>query len=171
MRYKDIIILELENALKETKSVRMYKRYSVVLKHFQGFSNRDIPAIECLEEHTINKYIKTYTTQGIDGLSMKKPTGDPRKICWGSKRLKKCLDSLADHILLDDEQMICDNQAIQKIWFTKGVERKIWCRGLLSFFKNTLVKYESGKIVMILDNARIHHAKLIQPFLGEDKDR
>ncbi|MBE2914432.1 IS630 family transposase, partial [Anoxybacillus flavithermus] len=26
-------------------------------------------------------------------------------------------------------------------------------------------------IVMILDNARIHHAKLIQPFLKEHEDR
>jgi len=80
MRYKEIIILELENALKEAKSVRMYKRYSVVLKHFQGFSNRDISAMECLEEHIVGKYIKTYTTLGIDGLSMKKPTGAPRKL-------------------------------------------------------------------------------------------
>lgn len=31
-------VLELETAMTETKSVRMYKRYSVVLKHFQGFS-------------------------------------------------------------------------------------------------------------------------------------
>ncbi|MGL5749213.1 MAG: transposase, partial [Paraclostridium sp.] len=29
----------------------------------------------------------------------------------------------------------------------------------------------TGKIVMILDNARIHHAKLIQPFLEENKSR
>ena len=31
--------------------------------------------------------------------------------------------------------------------------------------------YPTGKIAMVLDNARIHHAKLIQPFLEENKDR
>ena len=41
----------------------------------------------------------------------------------------------------------------------------------LSFLENILGKYPTGKIVMILDNARIHHAKLIQPFLEENEDR
>lgn len=34
-----------------------------------------------------------------------------------------------------------------------------------------LKEYPKGKIVMILDNARIHHAKLIQPSLNEVKDK
>jgi len=37
--------------------------------------------------------------------------------------------------------------------------------------KGVLTKYSQGKIVMILDNSRIHHAKFIQPFLEENKDR
>jgi transposase len=41
----------------------------------------------------------------------------------------------------------------------------------LEFLKSVLAKYSQGKIVMILDNSRIHHAKLIQPFLEENKDR
>ncbi len=39
------------------------------------------------------------------------------------------------------------------------------------FLINVLDIYTEGKIVMVLDNARIHHAKLIQPFLEENKDR
>lgn len=39
------------------------------------------------------------------------------------------------------------------------------------FLINVLNIYTEGKIVMVLDNARIHHAKLIQPFLEENKDR
>ena len=39
----------------------------------------------------------------------------------------------------------------------------------LKFLENILAKYPTGKIVMILDNARIHHAKLIQPFLMKEK--
>ncbi|OKL35284.1 hypothetical protein BLL40_16170 [Domibacillus mangrovi] len=32
-----------------------------------------------------------------------------------------------------------------------------------------LIRYPTGQIVMILDNARIHHAKLIQPFLETNR--
>ena len=41
----------------------------------------------------------------------------------------------------------------------------------LDFLKTMLKLYPTGKIVMVLDNARIHHAKLIQPFLEENKNR
>ena len=42
---------------------------------------------------------------------------------------------------------------------------------LVTFLKTVLKQYPTGKIVMILDNDRIHHAKLIQPFLEKNKDR
>ena len=37
----------------------------------------------------------------------------------------------------------------------------------LSFLDNVLKKYPTGNIVMILDNAKIHHAKLLTGFLQE----
>lgn len=97
--------------------------------------------------------------------------------------------------------MIRDYQAIQKTWFIKGKQKSIPTYGknagvkligimdyvtgmvyceehekydakvFLEFIKVVLDKYPTGKIVMILDNAKIHHAKLIQPFLNEMKDR
>ncbi|MEG0578169.1 MAG: IS630 family transposase [Bacilli bacterium] len=280
MRYKEIMILELENALKETKSIRAYKRYSVLLNHFKGFNNREIASMVLVEEHTVGKYIKAYLSKGLAGLDIKKSTGAPRKlnpdqelklvdvitnntpdeVGFESRKnwtielirqwvinnfnilikhssmavilkrlnlsytrptyvlenadpvkqkkfvedfngLKKTLDGLVDHILFEDESMIRDYQAIQKTWFIKGKQRKIPTYGkhcgvklvgmlnyetgdvyceehekydaevFLGFLKNVLLKYTTGKIVMILDNARIHHAKLIQPFLEENKDR
>lgn len=38
----------------------------------------------------------------------------------------------------------------------------------LSFLGNVLEKYPNGKVVMILDNAKIHHAKLLKEFLEEN---
>ncbi len=97
--------------------------------------------------------------------------------------------------------MIRDYQAIQKRWFPKGKQRiiptygkhrgvkllgilnyetgHIFCKEeesydaqvFQNFLKEVLIQYPTGKIVMILDNARIHHAKLIQPFLEEHRDR
>ena len=97
--------------------------------------------------------------------------------------------------------MIRDYQAIHKTWFERGKQRKIKTYGkhqgvklvaclnyetgevyceehitydakvFLEFLKNILKKYPEGKIVMVLDNAKIHHAKLIQPFLEENKQR
>ena len=56
---------ELNRLAKATKSIRMYKRYSVVIKHFQGFTNRKIAEMENLEEHTVSNYIKNYKMKGI----------------------------------------------------------------------------------------------------------
>jgi len=97
--------------------------------------------------------------------------------------------------------MIRDYQAIQKTWFLKGNQRiiptygkhegvkllgilnyetgHIYCTEeekydaqiFLKFLKDVLSLYSKGKIVMILDNSRIHHAKMIQPFLQENKNR
>ena len=91
--------------------------------------------------------------------------------------------------------MIRDYQAIQKSWFVKGQQRAIQTYGkhegvkllgilnyetgevyvedhssynaevFLSFLHNVLKKYPTGEIVMILDNAKIHHAKLLTEFL------
>ena len=93
--------------------------------------------------------------------------------------------------------MIRDYQAIQKNWFIKGQQRKIPTYGkstgvklmgildyvtgkvyceehkrydaqiFKDFLENVLKQYPRGKIVMVLDNAKIHHAKLIQPFLNK----
>lgn len=97
--------------------------------------------------------------------------------------------------------MIRDYQAIQRSWFEKGKQRviptygkhhgvkllgvlnyetgKVFCQEeesynaevFLSFLQRVLEEYPTGRIVMILDNAKIHHAKLIQPFLNENKER
>lgn len=97
--------------------------------------------------------------------------------------------------------MIRDYQAITKTWFEKGKQRIIPTYGkhkgvkllgvlnyetghiycveeekydaevFMKFLQKVLKLYPAGKIVMILDNARIHHAKLLEPFLQENKER
>lgn len=97
--------------------------------------------------------------------------------------------------------MIRDYQAIMKTWFPVGRQRIIPTYGkhegvklvgcldyergkvyieehkkydaevFLGFLKNVLERYPTGKIVMILDNAKIHHAKLLQDFLSQHSER
>lgn len=97
--------------------------------------------------------------------------------------------------------MIRDYQAIMKTWFPVGQQRIIPTYGkhegvkllgclnyetgrvyaeehekydakvFLGFLKNVLKEYPKGKIVMILDNAKIHHANLLRPFLEENQER
>jgi transposase len=97
--------------------------------------------------------------------------------------------------------MIRDYQAIQKTWFLRGKQKIIPTYGkhegvkllgilnyetgqidcveeekydaeiFLKFLRKVLEVYPTGKIVIILDNARIHHAKLLEAFLRENKDR
>jgi len=101
-----------------------------------------------------------------------------------------------DHILFEDESTIRDYQAIMKSWFPKGKQRIIktfgkhegvkltgilnyetgdiyveetddWDAGVfLRFLEKALVLYPKGKIVMVLDNAKVHHAKLLEGFLN-----
>ncbi|WP_235533323.1 IS630 family transposase, partial [Paenibacillus sp. Leaf72] len=115
--------------------------------------------------------------------------------------LKKVLNDEIDHLLFEDESMIRDYQAIQKTWFLRGKQRIIPTTGkhrgvkllatldyetgrivwqedelytaetFLTFLQKVLTAYPAGNIVIVLDNARIHHAKLLLPFLDEQKDR
>ncbi|MFB7641841.1 IS630 family transposase [Peribacillus butanolivorans] len=39
------------------------------------------------------------------------------------------------------------------------------------FLRYTLTQYGDRHVVMILDNARIHHAKILEPFLQEQEHR
>ena len=111
------------------------------------------------------------------------------------------MEEKIDYLLFQDESMIRDYQGIHRTWFQKGRQRitptygkhcgtklfgcldyasgEILCSekehydatSFLEFLVFVLEYYPVGKIVMILDNARIHHAKLIQPFLEENKGR
>lgn len=95
--------------------------------------------------------------------------------------------------------MIRDYQAIHQTWFERGKQRiiktfgkhrgvklvgylnyetgEIYCEEhdtydaevFLQFLKNLLSRNKTGKTVVILDNARIHHAKLLQDFLEDNK--
>ena len=117
------------------------------------------------------------------------------------KYIKKLLNNDIARILFEDESMIRDYQAIMKTWFLKGKQRIIPTFGkhkgvklvgyldyetghvyveehkkydaeiFLHFLENVLKQYPNGKTVMILDNARIHHAKLLQGFLEENRER
>jgi transposase len=103
--------------------------------------------------------------------------------------------------LFQDESMIRDYQALQYTWFLRGKQRMIPTYGkhqgvkligtlnyetgeifcieeerydatvFLHFLEQVLAQYRAGKIVRVLDNARIHHAKLLQPFLAFHKHR
>lgn len=73
-------INEIKIALKHTKSVRLYKRYSVLLKYFEGFNNRKIAEMENIDEHTVAAYIKKYKSKGLNGLNIAHGGGASRKI-------------------------------------------------------------------------------------------
>jgi transposase len=97
--------------------------------------------------------------------------------------------------------MIRDYQAITKTWFERGKQRiiptygkhegvkllgvlnyetgRIYCTEeekydaevFKKFLEKVLELYPTGKIIMILDNARIHHAKLLESFLQDNRER
>lgn len=64
-------INEVEVIMKNTKNIRMYKRYSVIRNHLLGLTNKKIAEIEMLAPHTVGIYINKYYDKGLDGLVMK----------------------------------------------------------------------------------------------------
>lgn len=50
-------------------------------------------------------------------------------------------------------------------------EERYDAEAFLRFLQKVLNRYPTGKMVMILDNARIYHAKLIDPFWREHQHR
>ena len=61
-------IIELKLAMKNTNNIRLYKRYSVVLKHLQGFKNKDIAHNGMFRKtHRRYYYIKNYIDNGLKG--------------------------------------------------------------------------------------------------------
>ena len=151
------------------------------------------------EESIKQTGIKLYETDLYIGKSRQKETGRISERRRNVK--KKLLNGDIGAILYEDEAMIRDYQAIMSSWFLKGKQRKIRTYGkhdgvklvgyldyetgqvyveehkkydaktFLQFLKNVLKNYPEGKIVMILDNARIHHAILLQDFLKENQSR
>lgn len=100
----DKLIDEVENVMKIEKNIRMYKKYSVILKHLQGISNKDIAKMELLEAHTVGKYIKKYHEGGLDALQIKYSPGAPRKMT--PEQESKLIDIITNNI---PEQLGFDN--------------------------------------------------------------
>ncbi|MFD0769153.1 IS630 family transposase [Bacillus sp. CGMCC 1.60114] len=104
-------------------------------------------------------------------------------------------------LLYEEESHIRSYQARRATWSETGMQRRIPTYGhhakvtlfgtvnaengdffcvlsescdaeaFLDFLKQTLARYADKYIVMVLDNARIHHAKLLRPFLEEHQHR
>lgn len=79
-------IAELKYALKHTKNVRLYKSYSVVLKHFDGFTNKKIAEMENIEVHTVGIYIKNYKSKRLSGLNIGHGGGATKKLMKNKKK-------------------------------------------------------------------------------------
>ena len=58
----------------------MHKRYSVILRHFEGFTNKRIAEMEGLEAHAVGNYMNNYNKSGLLGLEMKFSPGAKRRL-------------------------------------------------------------------------------------------
>ncbi|MFC3884661.1 IS630 family transposase [Bacillus songklensis] len=104
-------------------------------------------------------------------------------------------------LLYEDESHIRDYQTLRSTWSVKGKQTQIPTHGhhatvslfgcvnirngeflcmetnqcnaqsFYTFLRYTLAQYEDRHVIMILDNARIHHAKIPKPFLQEKEHR
>ncbi|QSB48067.1 transposase [Parageobacillus toebii] len=104
-------------------------------------------------------------------------------------------------IIYEDESHIRDYQTLRATWSVKGRQKQIPAYGhhatvrllggvtietgefhcmetnpcnaqaFLQFLQYTLGQYPDKHVVMVLDNAKIHHANILQPFLCENEEQ
>lgn len=74
----NVEIQAVKKAMRKNKSLRMHKRYMVILRHLQGHLNNKIAEMEFLCANTVGTYINNYKKYGLDGLTMRHSTGAPR---------------------------------------------------------------------------------------------
>jgi transposase len=104
-------------------------------------------------------------------------------------------------LLAQDETHVRSYQALRATWSPKGEQKQIPTYGhhvqvtlfgtvdmhtgdvfcttadscnaasFLEFLKKVMKRYANKRVIMIIDNARIHHAKLLRPFLKEHHQR
>lgn len=60
--------------------MKQKKRYDAVLLHLEGHGYSEIAKILHVPSRTISTYLKLYRETGVDGLTLKKQTGQPRKL-------------------------------------------------------------------------------------------
>jgi len=74
----NVEIQAVKTAIKGNKSLRMHKRYMVILHHLEGHLNCEIAAMELLCGNTVGIYVNNYKKCGLDGLTLGHSTGAPR---------------------------------------------------------------------------------------------
>lgn len=73
-------IQQIQNLMKKTKNKRMYERYQIIYFYMQGYHKKLIPQMTSRSHKTVYNYINAFKEKGIDGLTLGKPTGAPRKL-------------------------------------------------------------------------------------------
>ncbi|TNJ62848.1 hypothetical protein FE784_28530 [Paenibacillus hemerocallicola] len=61
-----------------------------------------------------------------------------------------------------------DHETGQLIWTE---EEQYNTEAFLAFLQHFFRTYPTGRVVLVLDNARIHHARLFQPFPDANRER
>lgn len=150
---KNSQIEELKHALKHTKNIRLYKRYSVVLKHFYGFTNKEIAKLENIEAHTVGTYIKNYKSKGLLGLNIGHGGGATKKI--NEKQEKIILKTITTKTPEDVGFESKRNWTIElvRLWVIKEFDIKMSHRGIayvlhrldLSYTRPTYVLAKADK--------------------------
>ncbi len=71
---------ELAMAIKDTSDKRMFIRYRCVYLYYDGRKTSDIANVFGIDQHTVNEYITSYKSKGIEGLEPKPIPGAPERL-------------------------------------------------------------------------------------------
>ena len=73
-------IRNLKRLARKAKDTRMRLRYDVIRLYLEGRTKSEIADIFAITYQTARNYINAYTSAGIEGLQIGKPSGRPTKL-------------------------------------------------------------------------------------------
>jgi transposase len=126
---------------RSTTSSRMYVRYSAVILHLRGYTNRHISGILEVGEHTIGRYIRSYKEKGVDGLIPNVSPGRNKLLSdeQESQLFKVITTKTPDEVSFLNKKNWTASIACK--WVMKSFQIRVSERGMLDIFKRLNLTY------------------------------
>lgn len=94
-KYNQDIIDQLLSLSKQTTSVKQKNRYDTVILYLKNYEQKEIAEILHTPQRTISAHIRTFCTQGIEALLLKKAPGAKKKLT--NEQEKELVDIISTH--------------------------------------------------------------------------
>ena len=184
-------------ASKAEKRSKQKKRFDAVLLYMEGYPRKQIADILHIPHRTVSYYIARYNKEGFDALFLIRQPGAPKKLSDEQEKepvstvcnrtpeeagvgiFANWTAPLACAFVKKEFGVSFSNRGMQDLFARLGLRytRPTYTlnkadpekQSFSGISKKILSLYLGKKVIMIPDNARIHHANLLKDFLKKNR--